>query len=27
AGNNYTMHAIAEAVSRVREQPGSSALI
>jgi len=27
AGNNYSMHAIAEAVSRVREQPGSSALI
>jgi acetyl-CoA C-acetyltransferase len=27
AGNNYSMHAIAEAVQRVRELPGSSALV
>jgi acetyl-CoA C-acetyltransferase len=26
-GNNYTMHAIAEAVARVRERPGSRALV
>src|SRR6185369_1581241 len=26
AGNNYSMHAIAEAVARVREKPGSHAL-
>ena len=27
AGNNYSMHAIAEAVARVREKPGSHALV
>jgi acetyl-CoA C-acetyltransferase len=27
AGNNYSMHAIAEAVQRVRAEPGSSALV